>query len=126
MQMRIQIKYLFIGIINTTFGYLLGLILENKLKKNLDLILILIISNFISISFAFLMYKLILFKNKAKIISEYIKFFLSYICVSVAGIYFTILFINIFLIDFWKSSIISLIICIILNYILNFKFNFKK
>lgn len=118
-------RYIVIGGINTIFGYLCGVLLYYFLNNRIKIILILIISNIISITFSFLTYKLFVFRTLGNWIEEYIRCCLLYGGVSVIGISLTWLFLDIFNINIWIAQAISMLIVIYISYYGHNKFTFR-
>lgn len=75
---REKINFLLIGIWNTVFGYFTFVALYYLLNHIVHYVLLLIISNIISITNAFVGYKLFVFKTKGNYLKEYFRFYLVY------------------------------------------------
>lgn len=73
-----QIRYLFIGGWNTLFGYLVFAGLYVELKHQLHYILIFTLSYVVSITNAYICYKLLVFRTKGNYLREYFRFYLVY------------------------------------------------
>ena len=73
-----KVKYLAAGAWNTVFGYVSGIVLYMLLKERLPLPVILLISNTLSLTIAFLSYKIFVFQTSGNWIREYIKCILVY------------------------------------------------
>jgi putative flippase GtrA len=115
-----------VGIWNTVFGYSIFVLLYNKLNQNVSFNTITIISYFISVTMAYVMYKYIVFKSSAGGFSEYVRFII---------VYLWCLFVNIIIINVLCSKFrfsvyiaqgISVIVVIIASYYSHNKFSFKK
>lgn len=73
-----KIKYLVVGGWNTIFGYMAFALLYFVFNRYLHINLILIFSYILSITNAYLGYKLFVFKTKGNYLREYFRFYLVY------------------------------------------------
>ena len=73
-----KINYLAVGVWNTIFGYLTFLGLYLLFNHVVHYLIILLISNFLSISNAYVGYKIFVFKTKGNYLQEYGRFYLVY------------------------------------------------
>jgi putative flippase GtrA len=119
------LKYVVTGGVNTLFGYLSTIILYYLLINKVEIIIILVISNILSISFSFLTYKLFVFKTLGNWLKEYARCYLVYGGISVIGISLTWLFLDIFYINIWIAQAISILIMIFFSYHGHNKFTFR-
>lgn len=119
------LRYVVVGGVNTLFGYLLTVFLFYLLVNKIEIIIILVISNILSISFSFLTYKLFVFKTLGNWVKEYARCYLVYGGISVVGISLTWLFLDIFHINIWIAQAISILIAIIFSYHGHKKFTFR-
>jgi len=119
------LRYVVVGGVNTLFGYLLTVFLFYLLVNKIEIIIILVISNILSISFSFLTYKLFVFKTLGNWVKEYARCYLVYGGISVVGISLTWLFLDIFHINIWIAQAISILIVIIFSYHGHKKFTFR-
>lgn len=125
LQKNTPIRYFSIGIINTTFGYLIGLVLYFKLIQSLRLPIILIIANIISISFSFITYKKFVFKTKGNWVVEYFRCYLVYGLSTIVSIFLTVAMVNIFSIQFWIAQAISIFASIAVTFVLHKNYTYK-
>ena len=72
-----SIRYIITGIWNTVFGILVYALLIKLLGEN-HYILLAVVSNIISITNAYICYKLFVFKTKGNILKEYLKCYVVY------------------------------------------------
>ena len=86
MMLSEKARYLIAGICNSIFGYCIGLVLYETFFLKFHIILILVIANILAISFAFLTYKIYVFKTKGNWLAEYLKCYVVYSGTNVAGI----------------------------------------
>jgi putative flippase GtrA len=110
-------KYIFAGIINTIFGYAVGVYSYEKFGENFGVIIVGIISNIISISFSFAVYKLLVFKTNNKWTLEYLKSFIVYGFVSILGILILWIFVDKLNFSIWYAQLIVIVISSFFSYI---------
>lgn len=73
-----KIRFLLTGILNTIIGYGIFVGLYFTLSAHIHYMLIMMISNIFSISFAFISYKYLVFRTKGHILHEYLRFYVVY------------------------------------------------
>jgi len=116
------IKYLLIGILNTIFAYISGVVFFYLFYKDIGVLLLTLLTTIINIFFTFINYKFFYFKTHKKyFIKELLKINLSYI---------SILLLNVFLLWFLTEKInlsiyFTQAIIIVTNIILSIKLNFS-
>lgn len=115
-----------VGIFNTFLGYFISLILFEFFNKYINLVYILIIANFISISTSFINYKFFVFKSKALWINEYFKSYLIYGWNIIFGITFSWLLVEKMHIHFWESQLFLIIMSTIFSYFGHRFFTFRN
>lgn len=71
-------NYLLVGGWNTAFGYLVFLALYYLFVSRIHYLIIFVISNIISITNAYIGYKIFVFKTKGNYLKEYARFYLVY------------------------------------------------
>lgn len=119
-------KFLIVGGINTIFGYIISLFLYKILDNNISLLLILILSNIVSISFSFLMYKKIVFKTPGNWFCEYLKCYIVYGFSAVLNIIAVIILIKYFAFQYWFAQGVAIVINIIFSYYSHSIYTFKN
>jgi len=73
-------RYLFAGVVNTMAGYLIfPIIFLMTRNKNIEYVWVLIVSSVICVNLAFLNNKYYVFKSKANISGEYVKFWVFHL-----------------------------------------------
>ena len=119
------IRYLLAGIWNTLFGYGVGVLLLITMRPIINIIYIIIVSNIISISMAFIVYKIYVFRTHGNWISEYLKCYLVY--GGSALISSTLLFFLITKIDcsIWVAQGIVTAIVITLSFLMHKRYTFN-
>lgn len=118
-------KYFLFGIINTIFGYSFSLLIYYSLSHLLNIILIGLIINYVSITFAFINYKIFVFKTSGNWIKEYLKCFTVYGGVSLLNLFLLWLLVEIFIIPFWIVQFFLIFITFISSYIGHSRFTFS-
>ena len=122
-----KIKYLFIGFINTIFGYFIGILNYNFFYKSIGIFLLSLLNNIISITFSFLTYKYFFFKTKNQFfLSEYLKSYIVYGFAFVVGTFFLWITLEVIKLDIFIAQFITISIAIIFSYIGNSYFTFKR
>jgi putative flippase GtrA len=119
-------KYLFIGLINTVFGYVFTIIFFSFFYSKIGIIFVSLITSSISISFSFLNYKFFFFKTKNKWLTEYIKFCLSNLFLMFISAILLFLTFEKMSIKIYFSLLITISITAVLGYFLNRNFSFKE
>jgi putative flippase GtrA len=122
----LRLRYLFIGGINTIFGYFISNILYYKILSQLHIIYLGIIGNLICITFSFLTYKLFVFQTKGNWIKEYLRCYLVYGLTAVIGIMIMWGLVDGLGLRFWLCQGFVMIMVIIISYIGHNRFSFKK
>ncbi|MDD5593445.1 MAG: GtrA family protein [Candidatus Margulisbacteria bacterium] len=75
---RQKIDYLLVGLWNTIFGYLAFVAFYYLLGHRVHYLWLLILSNILSITNAYVGYKLFVFKTKGNYLQEYARFYIVY------------------------------------------------
>lgn len=123
--MRREARYLLIGVINTVFGYLISLAFYYSLNKKINLVLILICTNIVTITFSFLSYKIYVFRTKGNWIKEYLRCYLVYGVTAILSSVFIWALVEKLNIRYWIAQGLSIVIIIITSYILHKNYTFK-
>ena len=119
--------YIFIGIINSIIGYIVGVFIFKLLYEASGILLVSIISNLVSIFFSFLNYKLFFFnKNFKNLLSEFFKFYFIYIMVFFISTIELYIFIKIFFINIYLAQAIIISSNIFFLFLSHFYLIFNK
>lgn len=121
-----KIKYLLAGAWNTLFGYIIANILYELLSKYFDIIVIGIVINLVTITSAFLVYKLFVFRSKGKWLVEYFRCMLVYGWAAIFGIFMLWLMVENMKVKFFIAQAIITLLTVCISYFLHNKFTFKK
>ena len=115
----LTIKYLLIGILNSLFGYFIGVSFFNLFYNEWGIFFVTFFSNIFSILVSFINYKLFYFNKLFRnVFREFIKFYLIYILIFLISIIQLFLYIEVFLFNIYLSQgiiIFSNIIIIIFS-----------
>ena len=115
----LTIKYLLIGILNSLFGYFIGVSFFNLFYDEWGIFFVTFFSNIFSIFVSFINYKLFYFNKLFRnVFREFIKFYLIYILIFLISIIQLFLYIEVFLFNIYLSQgiiIFSNIIIIIFS-----------
>jgi putative flippase GtrA len=119
-------KFLIFGIINTLFGYFTGITIYFLLFDLLGIIIIGIITNIISISFSFVVFKLFVFKTKnTNWIKEYFRGYIVYGIKAIISILMLWACIDILELNIFISQAIAILTTTIITYKGHKNFTFK-
>ena len=120
-------RYLIIGLINTIFGYFIGILNYILFYKLIGIFFLSLLNNIVSITFSFLTYKYFVFKTKNKFfLSEYLKSYIVYGISFIAGTFFLWLTLEVLKLDIFIAQFITISLTVIFSYIGNNYFTFKE
>ena len=119
-----SIRYLTTGLWNTLFGILVYTALIKIFGENRYLLLA-VLSNIISITNAYICYKIFVFKTKGNIIKEYLKCYIVYGLSMLIGIFLLYIFVDFMKIQPVTGNIISVLIVTIISLIGHKYFSFR-
>jgi putative flippase GtrA len=121
-----NIRYLFVGGWNTVFSYIVFLVLYYLLSNNIHYLLILVLSQIIGLTNAFLCYKFLVFRTKGNFLLEYLKFYLVYGVSFLINLFLLFVFVSLFNFDPIISQLLIGILIIIGSYFAHNLFSFKS
>jgi putative flippase GtrA len=118
-------KYLIVGLFNTIFGFLFGLLSLYIFHIKYGLLITVIFSHIISVSFSFFTFSKFVFLIKKKFLNKFFKFHVTYGILAISS-YISLKF----LIDFKEynyeiSQALVVMVNILITYFFNTKYNFK-
>ena len=123
---KIPKKFIIVGIINTFFGYIIGIVNFFLFFNILGIIFVGILNNVISITFSFFMFKKFVFKTvNTNWIFEYLRSYIVYGVKAFFGILTLWLCVKIIGLNIYISQFFSMIITILLTYKGHKDFTFK-
>jgi putative flippase GtrA len=131
---QLKIRFFFIGIWNTAFGYLAYVGIDYLLtfvfqKRYVAYMTAAVISNIISTTSAFLFHKHITFRSTVRgkgVIIEYIKFYSTYTITNILGLVLLPVFVEIFKIDPKISGALLIPVIAIVSYFGHTRFSFVE
>jgi putative flippase GtrA len=119
-------KYFFVGIINSLFGYCMGVGSYFFFYTQFGIIFISLLSSFFSILFSFLMHKIYVFKTPmSNILKELIKFFVLYSFNIIISLFLIIFLVEIHKINIFVSQIFVMSFTFLIGYFFSTKYIFK-
>ena len=120
-------RYLITGLINTIFGYFIGILNYILFYKLIGIFFLSLLNNILSITFSFLTYKYFVFKTKNEFfLKEYLKSYIVYGLAFIIGTFFLWLTLEIFKLDIYIAQFITISLTVIFSYIGNNYFTFKE
>ena len=123
---KIPKKFLFVGFLNTIFGYSVGLVNYFLFFELIGIIGVGILNNIINITFAFIMFKRFVFKTiNTNWFFEYLRSYVVYGVKAVVGIFVLWLFVSILNINIYISQAVAMLVTIFLSYTGHKNFTFK-
>jgi len=123
---KIPKKFIIVGIINTFFGYIIGIFNFFLFFNIFGIIFVGILNNVISITFSFFMFKKFVFKTvNTNWIFEYLRSYIVYGVKAFFGILTLWLCVKIIGLNIYISQFFSMIITILLTYKGHKDFTFK-
>lgn len=121
------IKYIYIGFINTLFGYFIGIVNFKIFYDLTGIIIVSIINNLVAITFSFFTYKLYVFKTSKKFwIKEYFKVYIVYFFIFIINTLILWVCIELIFLNIYYSQGLSLFATVIFSYHLNKNYTFKN
>ena len=119
-------KFMIVGIINTIFGYLIGLLNYLLFYIKIGIIRVGFLNNIIAITFSFTLLKFFVFKTtNINWFLEYIRSYVVYGIQGLAGILTLWVCVSFFYINIFFSQAISILTTVLLSYLGHKKFTFK-
>jgi len=123
---KIPKKFMIVGIINTIFGYLIGLLNYFIFYSKVGIIGVGILNNIIAITFSFTLLKVFVFKKtNTNWFLEYTRSYAVYGIQGLASILTLWVCVSFFNINIYFSQAISMLTTVFLSYVGHKKFTFK-
>ena len=121
------IKYTLIGILNTIFAYISGVVFFNLFYKEVGAFLLTLLTTIVNIFFTFVNYKFFYFKTHKKyFFKELLKINFSYIFIILLNTFLLWFFTEKIYINIYFTQVLIIIINIAISMKLNFKYVFKN
>ena len=121
-----KVMYLLVGGWNTIFGYCTGLSLYYLLYGYLHILVILVMTNILSISMSFFTYKLFVFKTTGNWLFEYVRCYVVYGSIALVGMLLIWIMVNFIEVPFWIAQALIVMVTVVLSYASHKRFTFKK
>lgn len=121
-----KVMYLLVGGWNTIFGYCMGLSLYYLLYDYLHLLVILVMTNMLTISMSFFTYKLFVFKTTGNWLIEYVRCYVVYGGIALVGMLLIWIMVDFIEVPFWIAQALIVMVTVVLSYASHKRFTFKK
>jgi putative flippase GtrA len=121
-----KIIFIVIGSLNTLFSYFITIILFNYLQNFVNIFIIAIISNIISITMSFTTNKYFVFKSNGNYLKEYMRSYFVYGFSMIFGIFGLWFLVSILNIHIWVSQALLMVFSVLIAYYGNQKFTFLE
>ena len=122
----LSFRLLLAGVLNTVFGYCFGIYVYTKLLPIFHLFMIGLVSNWVSISFSFMVYKYYVYKSTGSFWREYIRSFVVYGFGGALSTFLMWAMLDYCSLDIWLAQLLVLPIIFLLSAIGHGKFTFKN
>jgi len=121
------IKYILIGILNTIFAYISGVVFFNLFYKEVGAFLLTLVTTIVNVFFTFINYKFFYFKTHKKyFFKELFKINLSYIFIILLNTFLLWLFTEKIYLSIYFTQTLIIITNILISIKLNFNYVFKN
>jgi putative flippase GtrA len=120
-----KIRYISVGIWNTVFSYAAFVFLYYLTNSWLHYMLVLVLSQVVGLTNAYVCYKLLVFKTKGNIIREYLRFYVVYGSTFIVNILLIGLFVEVLGINPVISQGVIAIIVVTMAYFGHSRFSFN-
>lgn len=121
-----RLRFLIVGGLNAIAGYLITVVAYKYLYDSVDLIVIGLLVNFVTITISFLVYKLFVFKTTGRWISEWLKSFLVYGFSALFSTFAMWLLLDYFKINLYAAPMIIMLIMYAFSVFAHVNFTFKR
>jgi hypothetical protein len=121
------IKYILIGISNTIFAYISGIVFFNLFYKEVGAFLLTLLTTIVNVFFTFINYKFFYFKTHRKyLFKELLKINFSYIFIILLNTFLLWFFTEMIFLNIYFTLIIIIVTNIIMSIKINFNYVFKN
>lgn len=120
-----KVRYIAVGIWNTVFSYAAFVLLYYLTSPWLHYMLILVLSQVVGLTNAYICYKLIVFKTKGNIVREYLRFYVVYGTTFIVNLVLIGLFVEVLGVNPVISQGIIAIIVVTMAYVGHSRFSFN-
>jgi len=119
-------KYFLVGCLNTSAGYLIGLMVYLALGPIFHILLVGLVANVLSITFSYMSYKILVFKTENKWLVELLRCFMVFGVSGLLGTFFLWGLVDGLSIPFWVSQGIVIVFLAFFSFFANSKFTFRN
>jgi hypothetical protein len=121
------IKYILIGISNTIFAYISGIVFFNLFYKEVGAFLLTLLTTIVNVFFTFINYKFFYFKTHRKyLFKELLKINFSYIFIILLNTFLLWFFTEMIFLNIYFTQVIIIVTNIIVSIKINFNFVFNN
>ena len=121
-----KINYLLVGGWNTVFGYCAFLSLYYLLNQYIHYVFLLMLSNILSVTNAYIGYKIFVFKTKGNYLREYVRFYMVYGVALILNLILLPLAVELLRVDPPSAQGVILWFTVVISYLGHKHFSFKK
>jgi len=121
-----KITYIAVGAWNTLFSYAAFLYLYYLTHDSLHYMLILVLSQIVGLTNAYICYKLLVFKTKGNYLKEYLRFYVVYGSTFIVNLLLIGFFVELIGLNPVVSQAIIAVIVVVLAYFGHSRFSFKS
>ena len=121
------IKYILIGILNTIFAYISGVVFFNLFYKEIGAFFLTLLATIVNIFFTFINYKFFYFKTHKKFFfKELLKINFSYIFIILLNTFLLWFFTDVIYLSIYFTQVLIIVTNIAISIKLNFNYVFKN
>lgn len=120
-----KIRFLLIGGANTVIGFFVFSALYMLFQEHIHYLLILILSNFIAVIFAFLMLKFLVFQTKKNYLKEFVRCYITYLGMLILNMILLYLCSDILIMPVIFSQFLITLLLVVISYLSHKHFSFK-
>ena len=120
-----EINYIIAGAWNTIFGYFFFATLYFLFSKKVHYMILVVISNIVGITNAYISYKFFVFKTKGNYLREYFRFYVVYGFSMIIGLILLPLIVELLHISPLVAQLFIVVITVIISYLGHRNFSFK-
>lgn len=120
-----KLRYLFVGGVNTIFGFIVSIVLYELLAPKVNVFFISIFGNLINITFSFMTYKFFVFRSPGSWWRQYFRAWATYGFSAALSVLLTWFFVDMFGVKFALSQVIIIGLGVIISYAMHKNFTFR-
>lgn len=120
-----QIRYVIIGLWNTVFSYAAFILIYYLTVDSLHYMVVLVLSQIVGLTNAYICYKVFVFKTRGNIIREYFRFYIVYGTTFIVNLALIALFVELLEFNPVISQGIIAFVVVVMAYVGHSRFSFK-